>query len=154
MKYQNPIIKGFYPDPSICFDGEYFYVVNSTFEFFPGVTLHRSRNLVNWENLGCCLTTDEQLPLANSGCSGGIYAPTIRYHRGRYYMTVTNVTGGGNLIVNTEDPTNGWSKPVFVDQGGIDPSLLFDEDKVYFVSTASVDGKSKIQMCELDHRED
>lgn len=150
MFYQNPIIKGFNPDPSICYDGTYFYLVTSTFEFFPGVPIYRSQNLINWELVGHCLTRDSQLPLAGAACSGGIYAPTIRYHQGTYYMITTNVTNGGHFIVHTRDPLGEWSEPAWIDRDGIDPSLLFDDDKVYFVSTTVHNGRQGIRMCEID----
>ena len=95
--YENPIIPGFYPDPSICRVGEDYYLVNSSFEFFPGVPLWHSRDLVNWEQIGHVLTRESQLPLGNAWTSGGIYAPTIRYHDGRFYMITTNCGGGGNF---------------------------------------------------------
>ena len=78
MKYKNPIIPGFYPDPSICRAGEDYYLVNSSFEFFPGVPLFHSRDLVNWEQLGYVLTRKSQLDLTECRTSGGIYAPTLR----------------------------------------------------------------------------
>lgn len=135
MQYRNPIISGYNPDPSICRVGEDYYIVNSSFEYFPGVPVYHSKNLVNWELEGYCLTDEEQLPLEESRPSGGIFAPTIRYHDGTFFMITTNVTSKGNFIVHTKDMKSGWSKPAWVDQGGIDPSLLFDGDKVYFVST-------------------
>ena len=150
MRYCNPVIKGFHPDPSICFDGQWFYLVTSTFEFFPGVPLFRSKNLVNWELIGHCLHTDVQCVLEGAACSGGIYAPTIRYHQGTYFMVTTNVSHGGHLIVHTRDPLGPWSPPVYVDQGGIDPSLLFDGDQVYFTSTLWADGRQAIAMCQVD----
>ena len=80
MQYRNPIISGYNPDPSICRVGEDYYIVNSSFEYFPGVPVYHSKNLVNWELEGYCLTDEEQLPLEESRPSGGIFAPTIRYH--------------------------------------------------------------------------
>lgn len=153
MTYQNPIISGYNPDPSICRVGENFYLVTSTFEFFPGVPIYHSKNLVNWELINYCLTDKEQLPLEGCRPSGGIFAPTIRHHDGIFYMTTTNVTGGGNFIVHTSDIYGKWSSPAWVDQGGIDPSLLFDSDgKVYFCSTAEnlPDGRQGIALCEVD----
>ncbi len=151
MKYQNPIIKGFNPDPSICRVGEDFYLVTSTFEFFPGVPIYHSKNLVNWELINYCLTTDTQLPLEGAESSDGIYAPTIRYHDGVFFMTTTNVSSGGNFIVHTKDIYGEWSEPAYVDQGGIDPSLFWDDGKCYFVSNG-IDEKGKICifLCELD----
>ena len=152
MNYQNPILPGFHPDPSICRAGEDFYLVTSTFEFYPGVPVYHSRNLVNWELLGYCMTEENGLSLRESGPSGGIYAPTIRYHDGMFFMITTNVSDKGNFIVYTEDPKKGWSKPQWVEQGGIDPSLFWDDDgKVYFVSTGhDGEGRCTIDMCEVN----
>ncbi|MCL2456843.1 MAG: glycoside hydrolase family 43 protein, partial [Defluviitaleaceae bacterium] len=132
---KNPIIPGFYPDPSICRDEKTgdFYLVTSSFEFFPGVPIFRSRDLVHWEQIGHCLTRESQLPLKNAHASGGIYAPTIRYHDGIFYMVTTNVSGGGHFFVTATDPAGEWSEPVWIRGDGIDPSLFFDDNgKVYF----------------------
>ena len=151
FQYHNPVIRGFNPDPSICRVGNDYYLVTSSFEYFPGVPLYHSTNLANWELLGHCLTSAEQLPLQGCSHSGGIYAPTIRYHAGRYYMTTTNASSIRNFIVHTDDLVQGWSLPVQVKQTGIDPSLFFDDDgKVYFTSTGFSEGKNAIQMCEID----
>ena len=104
QSYRNPIISGYNPDPSICRVGDDYYIVNSSFEYFPGVPVYHSRNLVNWELLGHCLTTDEQLPLEKCRPSGGIFAPTLRYHDGWFFMTTTNVSSGGNFIVHSKEP--------------------------------------------------
>lgn len=150
MHYQNPIIPGFNPDPSICFAEDTFYLVTSTFEFFPGVPVYKSKNLAEWECIGHCLTRKSQLNLEGCGASGGIYAPTIRYHKGTFFMVVTNVSDKGNFIVHTTDPAGEWSEPAWVKQGGIDPSLLFDEDKVYFVSNGDDKGHHGIYLCEVN----
>jgi alpha-N-arabinofuranosidase len=149
-RYQNPVIPGFNPDPSVCRDGEDFYLVTSTFEFFPAVPIYHSRNLVNWNLIGHCLDRPEQAPLEGCRASGGIYAPTIRKHDAMFYMTTTNTTGGGNLIVHAEDIAGPWSNPVYVDQGGIDPSLLFHDNRVYFCSTGMEGGRQGIFLCEVD----
>jgi xylan 1,4-beta-xylosidase len=132
--YTNPIISGFYPDPSICRVGDDYYLVNSSFEFFPGVPVFHSRDLVHWQQIGYCLTRKSQLPLDKVRASGGIYAPTLRYHDGVFYMVTTNVDGGGNFYVTAKNPAGPWSEPVWLkDGGGIDPSLFFDDDgKVYY----------------------
>ncbi len=145
--FKNPIIPGFYPDPSICRVGEDYYLVTSTFEFFPGVPIFHSKDLVNWEQIGHCLTRVSQLPLKEAAPSGGIYAPTIRYHDGLFYMVTTNVSYGGNFYVTATDPAGEWSDPIYVDQAGIDPSLFFDDDgKCYFVSN----GNGRMSICEID----
>jgi xylan 1,4-beta-xylosidase len=139
MKYKNPVISGFHPDPSICRVGEDFYLVTSSFEYFPGVPIFHSRDLVNWEQIGHCLTRESQLPLHQAKSSMGIFAPTIRYNNGRFYMITTNLTIGKNFFVWTEDPKGPWSEPVWLEWPGIDPSLLFDEDgKVYLTGTLDI----------------
>src|SRR5450432_628094 len=94
--YRNPVIPGFHPDPSVVRVGDWFYLVNSSFEMFPGVPIHRSRDLVNWEPIGHVLTRDSQLPLGHAAASRGIFAPTIRYHSGTFYLVTTNISDGGN----------------------------------------------------------
>lgn len=151
MKYTNPVIPGFYPDPSICkADGKY-YMVCSSFQYFPGVPLFESQDLVNWRQIGHVLTRESQLPLEGADCSGGIYAPTIRYHEGRFYMVTTNVTSLGNFYVWTDDIHGEWSDPIQVQQGGIDPSLYFEDGKTYFMSNGDDDrGISGVTQCEID----
>lgn len=149
--YQNPVIKGFNPDPSICRVGDDYYLVTSTFEFFPGVPIYHSKNLVEWELINYCLIRDSQLDLNNCRCSGGIYAPTLRYHDGVFYMITTNVTGGGNFIVHTRDIRGEWSEPHWIDHEGIDPSLFFDDDgKVYFCGTHNENGRQAIALFEIN----
>lgn len=147
MKFRNPIIPGFHPDPSVCRLNDDYYLVTSSFEYFPGVPLYYSKDLIHWQQIGYCLTRRSQLSLEGARSSGGIFAPTIRYHNGIFYMTTTNITGGGNFYVYTDNPLAEWSEPVWVEQGGIDPSLLFDDDsKVYFTST----GENGIIQSEID----
>ncbi len=153
--YRNPVIPGFHPDPSVVRVGDWFYLVNSSFEMFPGVPIHRSRDLVHWEPLGYVLTRDSQLPLAKAGPSRGIFAPTLRHHDGTFYMVTTNISGGGNFLVTAQDPRGPWSEPIWIrGQGGIDPSLFFDDDgKVYLTSTGGPpDGPSEsgIWQSEID----
>lgn len=132
MKYSNPVIPGFHPDPSICRAGDDYYLSTSTFEYFPGVPVFHSRDLVNWTMIGHCLTKESQLDLKEIPSSGGIFAPTLRYHKGFFYMTTTVVGGKGHIIVKTEDPAGSWSEPVYVEGSGFDPDLFFDDGKVYF----------------------
>ncbi|MFD1178602.1 glycoside hydrolase family 43 protein [Paenibacillus puldeungensis] len=151
MQYTNPIIPGFYPDPSICRVGNDYYLVTSSFEYFPGVPIFHSKDLVNWHQIGHCLTSKRQLPLDNAWSSGGIFAPTIRYHYGWFYMTTTNVSGIGNFFVKARQPEGPWSDVIPVAQNGIDPSLLFDDDgRAYFQSTRSGDQGDGIYQCEID----
>lgn len=152
MQYKNPIISGYNPDPSICRAGEDYYIVNSSFEFFPGVSIYYSRNLVNWELKGHCLTDKSQLSLEKCRPSGGIFAPTMRFHDGTFFMVTTNATGRGNFVVHTNNMDKGWSVPAWIDQGGIDPSLLFDDDGTVYLVSADTDddGRSAILLCQIN----
>lgn len=152
MKIQNPIIRGFYPDPSVCKANGKYYMVCSSFEYFPGVPLFESDDLVNWHQIGHCLTKPSQVDLHRINSSGGVFAPTIRYNNGRFYMVTTNDTYHKNFYVYTDDIYGEWSEPIFVDQGGIDPSLYFEGDKTYFMSNGSdpADGKGCIFQCEIN----
>ena len=138
MKYKNPVIEGFYPDPSVCRVKDDYYLVTSSFEYFPGVPIFHSKDLVNWNQIGYCLTTDEQLDIYNAKNSYGIYAPTIRYSNGIFYMITTNVTNGTNFYVTSESPEGPWSSPIIVNGWqGIDPSLFFDDNgKVYIMGNS------------------
>lgn len=132
--YKNPVIPGFHPDPSVCVVGDDYYLVTSSFAYFPGVPVFHSKDLVNWEQIGHCLTRPSQVNVEKTGTSGGIYAPTIRYHEGVFYMITTNVSDKGNFIVHTKNPAGEWSEPVWLEQKGIDPSLYFEGDKCYLAS--------------------
>lgn len=154
--YQNPIIPGFYPDPSICRVGEDYYLVNSSFECFPGVPLWHSANLVEWEQLGHVLTRPSQVLLDGSPISGGVFAPCIREHEGTFYMVTTNVnlfsTGAPNFLVSTDDIRGEWSEPVPIYHMGIDPSLFFDEDGTCYYTGTGFDetGRQGIVLFALD----
>ncbi|NLI24609.1 MAG: glycoside hydrolase family 43 protein [Bacteroidales bacterium] len=150
--YHNPVIPGFHPDPSVCRVDSNYYLVTSSFEFFPGVPVFHSRDLVHWDLIGYCLTQKNQLNLEKAPPSAGIYAPTLRYHMGTFYMITTNVSGGGNFIVTASDPRGPWSDPVWIDQSGIDPSLFFDDDgKVYYTGNTPWDGSEQgIYQFEID----
>lgn len=136
--FNNPILPGFYPDPSICRVGEDYYMVTSSFEYFPGVPLFHSKDLVHWRQLGHVLERPSQLDLDGTPCSKGIYAATIRYHDGIFYMITTFVvsqTGARrNFYVSAEDPAGEWSDPIWLpDAPGIDTSFFFDDDGKAYV---------------------
>lgn len=148
MVFNNPVIRGFYPDPSVCRVGSKYYLVSSSFQYFPGVPLFESDDLINWTQIGYCLTRKSQLPLDMVESSGGIFAPTIRYYDGRFYMTTTNEK---NFYVWTDNIYGEWSEPIFVEQGGIDPSLYFEDSKAYFMSNGIDDsGRAAVFQCEID----
>jgi len=136
--FRNPILPGFYPDPSICRVGDDYYMVTSTFEYFPGVPIFHSKDLVHWRQLGHVLDRPSQLNLDGIPCSKGIYAPTLRYHDGVFYMITTMVESATserkNFFVTATDPAGPWSDPYWLkDAPGIDPSLFFDDDgKAYY----------------------
>lgn len=144
-QFYNPILAGFYPDPSICRVGDTYYLVNSSFSFYPGVPLSTSKDLVNWKQLGHVLDRKSQLPLTHQRISGGIFAPAISYNQKNktFYMITTNV-GAGNFFVKTKNPSKGWSDPIYLPKiNGIDPSFFFDKNgQGYIVHNAPVDGKA------------
>ena len=125
----NPILPGFHPDPSIVAVGNDYYMVNSSFQYFPGVPISHSRDLVHWEQIGNVLDRPSQLPLKNATSLRGIYAPTIRYNDGIFYMITTNVGNGGNFMVTATNPAGPWSEPIWLEQQGIDPSLFFEDGR-------------------------
>ncbi|WP_298462358.1 glycoside hydrolase family 43 protein [uncultured Cellulomonas sp.] len=129
----NPILPGCYPDPSICRVGEDYYLVSSTFEYFPGLPIHHSRDLVSWEPIGHAIDRAGQLDLDGMWSSSGLFAPTLRHHDGTFWLICTLVdqrdaSRGGNFYVTATDPAGPWSDPVWIDESGIDPSLFFDDD--------------------------
>ncbi len=151
MTYKNPVIKGFYPDPSVCFHNGKYYLVCSSFQYFPGVPLFESGDLVNWKQIGYVLTKSSQVMLDKINSSGGVFAPTIRCNNGRFYMVTTNDTTHQNFYVYTDDIYGEWSEPIYVDQGGIDPSLYFEDGHTYFMSNGQDDnGEGGVVQCEID----
>lgn len=171
-EFINPIIPGGHPDPSICRVDDDYYIVNSTFEYFPGLPIHHSKDLVNWKLIGYGLHREDQatgaVNLVDVQQNGGIHAPTIRHNNGIFYIIVTNVysppAGGSgqmvNFVITAKNPTGPWSKPHVIEGApGIDPDLFFDEDgKVYFVGTHAVgkpneNGIGEIWVQELDLNE-
>jgi alpha-N-arabinofuranosidase len=149
--YYNPIIRGFNPDPSICFANGRYYIAVSTFEYFPGVTVYESEDLANWRYCSSILDREDQLDLEGCRNSSGIYAPTLRYHDGRFYMVTTNKNIRWNFIVYSEDIHAGWSSPHPVARTGIDPSLFFDDDGgCYYTSNGEVQGERGIIGAHID----
>ena len=170
--FTNPIIKGGYPDPSICKVGDTFYLVNSSFEYFPGLPIHKSKDLINWELIGYGLHRESQasstVNLVDVQSNGGIHAPTIRYNKGVYYIISTNVYFDAekkkadmvNFIITANNPAGPWSDPIHVEGApGIDPDLFFDDNgRVWYVGNQapenpSFDGEGEIWLQELDLNE-
>lgn len=152
MKYQNPVLRGMYPDPSVCSAEGKYYMVCSSFSYFPAVPLFESDDMVNWKQIGHCLTRKSQVNLTGASADGGIYAPTIRYHKGCFYMVTTNVNQGINFYIFTYDIYGEWSEPIHVEQDGIDPSLYFEGNRAWFISNGFDEHSKKacIHMCEID----
>ena len=151
MIYKNPVLRGFYPDPSVCKANGKYYMVCSSFQYFPGVPLFESEDLVNWKQIGHVLTRKSQVMLDRINSSGGVFAPTIRYNNGRFYMVTTNDTTHENFYVFTDDIYGEWSEPITVKQGGIDPSLYFENGRTFFISNGADDnGINGVTQCEID----
>jgi len=167
--FKNPIISGGYPDPSICKVGETFYLVNSSFEYFPGLPIHKSNDLINWELIGYGLNRESQVSsvvnLIDVQSNGGIHAPTIRYNNGVFYIISTNVyydvkknkADMVNFVVTASNPAGPWSDPIHIEGApGIDPDLFFDDDgRAWYVGNhmpenPSFDGEGEIWLQELD----
>ena len=142
----NPILPGCYPDPTICRVGNDYYLANSSFAFFPAIPIWHSKDLRRWERLGYAVNRPSQLQLKEGlRISGGIYAPDLKYnpHNKLFYLIVTDVDGKGNFFITTDDPKKGeWSEPTYLpDVGGIDPSILFDDDgKAYILNNDAPQG--------------
>lgn len=135
QSFTNPILAGFYPDPTICKAGNDYYLVTSSFAYFPGLPIFHSKDLLNWKQIGHVLDRPEQLNLDGAGVSRGLFAPAIAYHKGTFYLVCTLVDKLGNFVVTTKDPKAGWSNPVALPEiDGIDPSIFFDDnDNAYIV---------------------
>lgn len=129
--FTEPLIPGFFPDPTVCTDGTHYYLANSSFEYFPGVPLWRSADFVSWEQVGNILTRRSQFARGDGRRSGGIFGSTLRFHDGRFWFITTNMSdfGTGHTIVSATDPAGEWSEPVFVSGAiGIDPDLVWTDD--------------------------
>jgi alpha-N-arabinofuranosidase len=128
-EYLNPIVAGFYPDPSICRVNNDYYLVNSSFQYLPGLPIWHSKDLVNWTQIGNIIDRPSQYPAKGGDVSRGLYAPTIRYRNGTFYVVCTLVNGLGNFYVTAKDPEGPWSDPIPLrGVGGIDPSFFFDDN--------------------------
>lgn len=139
-KLINPIIPGFYPDPSICRVGGDYYLACSSFELCPGVPIFHSRDLAHWEQICYAMTPENGFHMERDSGVGGVMAPTLRYHDGLFYIINANFSDKGNYIVTAEDPAGPWSEPHWLDDvPGIDASLFFDDDgQAYIMGTGDV----------------
>ena len=154
--FKNPVLPGFHADPSVCRAGDDFYLVNSTFQYFPGVPVFHSKDLIHWEQIGNCLTRPSQLDLTGlykqdnpelGWTNAGVYATTIREHKGCFYMVTTVFPSRRHFYVWTDNPAGEWSEPIVIDFaiGSCDPTLYFEGDKCYFLWK-----EGDIKICEID----
>lgn len=157
-QFTNPILAGFYPDPSIVKVKHDYYLINSSFAYYPGIPIFHSKDLVHWKQIGHVMDRPEQLNLDGMGVSRGIFAPDISYHDGTYYVVCTLVDGKGNFVVTATNPAGPWSDPVWLPEvNGIDPSLFFDDERAYIVYNSDApdnkplyNGHRTIRMFEFD----
>lgn len=159
--FRNPVLPGCHPDPSICRVGDDYWLVTSSFEYVPGLPVHHSRDLVSWRHVGHVVDRADQMSLHDVEASRGLYAPTLRHHRGTFYLTSTLVRRGtdapsGSFLLTATDPAGPWSDPVWLDAEGIDPALFFDDDGRAWCTgmresrPAAWEGQTEIWLRELD----
>lgn len=133
--YRNPIIPGFHPDPSIVRVGKDYYLVNSSFGWFPGLPIYHSRNLVSWLQIGNAIAQPGMFDIESVGINRGLFAPTIRWHKGLFYIINTCIDCGFNFIITARDPKGPWSVPIWLKEiDGIDPDIFFDGDGRVWIS--------------------
>ena len=153
---ETPILPGFYPDPSICRVGPDYYMVLSTFEYFPGAPIFHSQDLLTWSQIGNILSRRTQFRLGDSRPSTGIYGSTLRHHAGRFWFVTTNASdfASGQLVVHSDDPAGPWSEPIFVKAAvGIDPDLCWDDHGQCYLTWKAMSltfGEQGIQQAPLD----
>lgn len=148
---QNPVLKGFNPDPSIVRVGDDYYIATSTFEWFPGIQIHHSKDLVNWRLVGHALTRTSQLDMKGMDNSEGVYAPALTYSDGQFWLCFSNVHScrGGNwmatpsFVVTATSPEGPWSDPVAIGNYGFDPSLFHDDNGKKYMLNMIWDGRAK-----------
>jgi xylan 1,4-beta-xylosidase len=158
----NPILTGFYPDPSIVKVGTDYYSVHSTFSYFPGLPIMHSRDLKNWKQIGNVINRPSQMEFMDERMTRGLFAPAIAYYKGTYYVTCTDIDHDGNFVVSSKNPAGPYSNPVKIPQvKGIDPSIYFDEatDKAYIIYNSDApdrkplySGHRTIRMYEFDYK--
>lgn len=146
-QYRNPILNGFYPDPSVTRVGKDYYLVNSTFAYFPGIPVWHSTDLVHWTQIGNAIDRPGMLDFKRLGLSRAVFAPAIEEQDGTFYILNTCVDCGGNFLITAKDPKGPWSDPVWLPTvGGIDASLFFDDDgKAWILNNDNPPGPSEYQ---------
>lgn len=157
-EYRNPILSGYYPDPSITRVGEDYYLVLSSFTHYPGLPIFKSRDLVNWTQIGNAIDRPGQLDTSGLAVSRGVFAPDISFHAGTFYIVNTCVDCKGNFVITAKDPAGPWSDPIWLPFEGIDPSIYWEGDRAYIVNNRApnepprYDGHRAIWIQEYDWR--
>ncbi|MBB3346760.1 glycoside hydrolase family 43 protein [Sphingomonas sp. BK069] len=157
-QYRNPIVSGYYPDPSVTRVGDDYYLVNSSFAHFPGLPVFHSKNLVDWTQIGNAIDRPDQLDFTGRRVSEAVFAPDISYHAGVFYIANTCVACGGNFIITARDPAGPWSKPIWLPFEGIDPSIFWEGDRAYIINNRApnepprYDGHRALWVQEYDWR--
>jgi len=146
-EYRNPVLTGFYPDPAVTRVGDRYYLVNSTFAYFPGIPVFESTDLVHWKLLGHAIDRPGQLDFSGLGTSRAVFAPSINHHGDTFYIFNTAVDNGGNYYVTAKNPAGPWSDPVWLKGvDGIDPSLFIDADgKAYLLNNGPPEGTPRYE---------
>ncbi len=156
--YRNPILSGYYPDPSVTRVGDDFYLVLSSFAHFPGLPIFTSKDLVHWTQIGNAIDRPGQLDFTGMRASQAVFAPDISYHAGTFYIVNTCVECKGNFVITAKDPAGPWSNPTWLPFEGIDPSLYWEGDKAYVINNRApnepprYDGHRAIWIQEFDWR--
>lgn len=157
-QHRNPILSGYYPDPSVTRVGDDYYLVLSSFAHYPGLPIFRSKDLVNWTQIGNAIERPEQLDFTGMRTSQAVFAPDISYHQGTFYIANTCVECGGNFVITAKNPAGPWSKPIWLPFEGIDPSIFWEGDRAYIVNNRApaepprYDGHRAIWIQEYDWR--
>jgi len=144
-QYRNPILAGYYPDPSVTRVGDTYYLVNSSFAHFPGLPVFRSRDLVDWEQIGNAIDRPGQIDFTGIGVSRGAFAPDISWHAGTFYIANTCVDCRGNFVITARDPAGPWSDPVWLPFEGIDPSIYWEGDRAFIVNNRAPAGPPRYE---------
>ncbi|HMP92368.1 MAG TPA: glycoside hydrolase family 43 protein, partial [Phnomibacter sp.] len=158
INFVNPILKGFYPDPSIVKVNNDYYLVNSTFSFYPGLPIFHSTDLKNWKQIGNAIERNSQMQFLNQRTTRGLFAPGISYNNGTFYIACTNIDYRGNFVITAKNPAGPWSDPVWLPKvRGIDPSIDFVDGKAYIIFNSDApdnkplySGHRTIKMYEFD----
>ncbi|WP_418501661.1 glycoside hydrolase family 43 protein [Flagellimonas sp.] len=158
----NPILTGFYPDPSIVKVDADYYLINSTFSYFPGIPVMHSKDLKNWKQVGNVIHRPSQMDFMGERMTRGLFAPAISYYKGIFYVSCTDIDNMGNFVVTATDPVGPWSDPVQLPEvRGIDPFIYFDKenDKAYILYNSDApdnkplySGHRTIRMYEFDYK--